>query len=387
MRRRFGVAAFLLVYGSIIGLTHFFLVLRLVLLPAVPQPFAEILAGAIALLGLILFVRPLGDRFLSEHAVHLLSWPAFIWMGGSFLLLVCLLGSDALLSLFSRAAWAMGDPPVRSLRFDRTQAAAVAGVALVLSVWGMALALGPPRLRRLDVRVDGWPQALAGFRIVQLSDVHIGPLLDRRFARHLAARVNALAPDLVAITGDLVDGTVEHLSEEVEPLRAISAPHGVYFVTGNHDYFSRADPWLEKVRELGFRPLRNEHVEIGAPGASFDLAGVDDRFAQLFGGDHGEDLGRALAGRSGGRPLVLLAHNPTVFDEAARRGVDLQLSGHTHGGQIWPFQGIVRLATRYVAGEYRHGRSMLYVSRGTGFWGPPMRLFRPAEITEITLHP
>jgi uncharacterized protein len=220
---------------------------------------------------------------------------------------------------------------------------------------------------------------------VQLSDVHIGPLLDRRFAESIVARVNALEPDVIAITGDLVDGSIERLGAEVEPLRRLEARHGTFFVTGNHDYFSRADPWIERARELGWRVLRNERVTIGSGEDAFDLAGVDDRIAHLFGGDHGEDLERALHGRDRRRPVVLLAHNPATFDAAAESGVDLQLSGHTHGGQIWPFVYLVRLITPYVAGMYRRDQSVLYVSRGTGFWGPPMRLFKPAEITEIRL--
>jgi uncharacterized protein len=387
MRRRIGLAVFLLLYGSVVASTHFYLVLRLVLLPQMPSPAAEIVEGAIALLGLVLFCRPVAERFLSERTVRALSWPAFVWMGASFLLLTSLLASDALLSLAARAAWAIGEPPSTSPVSQRMQATIAAGAAFVLSTWALVLGLQAPRVRRLEVLIPSWPSSLGGFRIVQLSDVHIGPLLDRRFAARLVGLVNALAPDLVAITGDLVDGSVEQLATEVEPLRSLQARHGVFFVTGNHDYFSRVDPWLDKVRELGFRTLRNERVRIGDAHGSFDLAGVDDRFAHLFGGDHGEDLLRALEGRDGDLPVVLLAHNPNVFDEAARLGVDLQLSGHTHGGQIWPFQAIVRLVTRYVAGEYRRGRSTLYVTRGTGFWGPPMRLFQSSEITEITLRP
>ena len=385
MRRRFGLVLFLLLYGSIIGLTHFYFALRLVLLPDIPSPLAEILIGTIALLGVTLFIRPVADRFLGERVLRAISWPAFAWMGVGFFLLVFFLGSDVVFWLLGQAAWAIGEPSPASALSDRGRAEVVAAAALAFSAWGLFLALGPSALRRLEVAISGWPAALEGFRIVQISDIHIGPLLRRRFADRIVQRVNALGPDLIAITGDLVDGSVEELAPEVEPFRRLAARHGTFFVTGNHDYFSRADPWLEKVRDLGFRVLRNERVSIGENGDSFDLAGVDDRFARFFGGDHGEDLGRALEGRDATRPLVLLAHNPAVFDEAASRGVDLQLSGHTHGGQIWPFGGFVRLATRYIAGEYRRGRSLRYVSRGTGFWGPPMRLFKPAEIIEITL--
>ncbi len=380
-----GFVLFLLLFGSVIGLTHFYLVLRLVLVPQVPSPFREALIVAAVLLGACLFLRPIAARLFDGRIAAALSWPAFVWMGVSFLLLVLLFGSDLVLSALGRAAWAIGESSEEPALSDRAQATIVAVGGLVLSGWGMTLGLGRPAIRRIELTLATWPTALDAFRIVQLSDVHIGPLLGRRFAESIVARVNALEPDVIAITGDLVDGSVERLAGEVEPLRRLDARHGTFFVTGNHDYFSRADPWIERARELGWRVLRNERVTIGFGEDTFDLAGVDDRIAHLFGGDHGEDLERALAGRDRRRPVVLLAHNPSTFDGAAESGVDLQLSGHTHGGQIWPFVYLVRLITPYVAGMYRRGRSVLYVSRGTGFWGPPMRLFKPAEITEIRL--
>jgi predicted MPP superfamily phosphohydrolase len=271
-----------------------------------------------------------------------------------------------------------------------TTAAATRALIVVVAGLGVgALALSGglrrPRLERVEIELARWPHALDGFRIVQISDIHIGALLDRRFARSVTERVNALAPDLIAVTGDLVDGSVKHFGEEVAPFAALHAEHGVFFVTGNHDYYSGADPWLEVVRGLGMRTLRNERVEIRRGDAAFDLAGVDDHRGHLFGPGHGEDVAGALAGRDPRRALVLLAHDPSTFKTAAPLGVDLQISGHTHGGQIWPFGYFVRLVVKFVAGHYRQGDAQLFVSRGTGFWGPPMRLGAPAEITEIVL--
>jgi uncharacterized protein len=222
---------------------------------------------------------------------------------------------------------------------------------------------------------------------VQISDLHLGPLLDRRFAAAVVAAANALAPDLVAVTGDLVDGSVERVGAEAAPLGELSARDGVFFVTGNHDYYSGVDAWVERVRALGIRVLRNERVTVGDGAAAFDLAGVEDHHAHLVSTRHREDVPGALAGRDAARPVVLLAHDPQTFPAAAALGVDLQLSGHTHGGQIWPFAFLVRLATPFVAGLHRRGGSQLYVSRGTGFWGPAMRVLAPAEITELVLRP
>jgi predicted MPP superfamily phosphohydrolase len=224
-----------------------------------------------------------------------------------------------------------------------------------------------------------------GFRIVQISDLHIGPILGRAFAEQLVARANALEPDLVALTGDLVDGGVGQLADEVAPLAGLRARHGVYFVTGNHDHYSGARRWCEKARELGMHVLRNQRVEIRDGDTAFDLVGVDDHHGSHFGRGGGEDLGAALDGRDRSRPAVLLAHDPSTFKRASTMAVDLQISGHTHGGQIWPFGILVHLAVPCVAGRFRRNGAELYVSRGTGFWGPPMRLFAPAEITEIVL--
>jgi len=182
---------------------------------------------------------------------------------------------------------------------------------------------------------------------------------------------------LVAITGDLVDGSVHELREHVAPLASLKPPRGMYFVTGNHEYYSGVEDWYAHLPTLGVRPLRNECVEV-APGLL--LAGIEDPTGS-------PDLPRALAGRDPAKALVLLAHQPRQFAEAARHEVPLTLSGHTHGGQIWPFSWLVALAQPYLAGLHRKGESQLYVSRGTGFWGPPMRVFAPAEITLLRLQP
>jgi predicted MPP superfamily phosphohydrolase len=261
----------------------------------------------------------------------------------------------------------------------------VGSVGLGLAAFALRQGLAAPALRRIEVPLARWPRALDGYRIVQLSDIHIGPLLDRRFAKSLAERVNALAPDLVVITGDLVDGSVRRIGDEVEPLGVLRARHGVFFVTGNHDYYSGADDWVARMTGLGWRALRNEAVAIEADGASFDLAGVDDHRGSMVEPGGGEDLERALSDRAPDRPVVLLAHDPGSFRRASQMGVDLQLSGHTHGGQIWPFRWMVRVTVPWVAGLYRVGASAVYVSSGTGFWGPPMRLGAPAEITELVL--
>jgi predicted MPP superfamily phosphohydrolase len=385
MRRRLRFALFLTLWGSIVAFTHGYLALRLVLLPQLPSPHAEVALTALALLAVLLVTRPFAERLIGARLAGALAWPTFLWMGASFVLLLVLLATDAVLSLAGGAAWAVGDPRASASVSHAAEAAFVVVGALAASLYALVLALRPPTLRAIELPLADLPEALDGFRIVQLSDLHIGPLRGRRFAEALVARVNSRRADLVAITGDLVDGDVERLALEVSPLAGLESRHGTFFVSGNHEYFSRIDPWLAVVRDLGWRVLRNERVTIRHGEAGLDVAGVDDHLAHHYGNGHGQDVAAALDGRDLAQPVVLLAHHPNAFEEASELGVSLQLSGHTHGGQIWPFQYLVRLSTPYVAGVFRRGRSTLYVSRGTGFWGPPMRLFHPGEITEITL--
>jgi len=383
--RILGIALALCVASGILAASHVYLIQRLVLDAGVEPPWRGVLTLAIALLGATLVLQPIAERRLGR--VRWLAWPASLWMGFGFLLLVGVASTDALL-------WATGTPalaastgldPISREPVAALRAAGVLTLALLAGAIGLRGGLRPPQLRRVRFAIERWPAALEGFRIVQISDIHIGPILDRRFAAQLVRRVNALAPDLIAVTGDLVDGNARHLADEVAPFASLRATHGVYFVTGNHDHLSGAPSWVDVVERLGMRPLRNCRVSVGAGDASFDLVGVDDHHGHWIGGG-GEDLDAALAGRDPRRPAVLLAHDPSTFRKARRCDIDLQLSGHTHGGQIWPFGFLVRLVIPWVSGCHRDGRAQLYVSRGTGFWGPPMRLRAPAEITEITLH-
>jgi len=368
------VAFFVALAFSLIGSAHWYLARRFILDPGLPEPLRSLALGALVVLGVGAVLQPGLERWLRPPWLRIVSFPFLIWMGLFWLSFVWLGFSDVVLGL-------MGASGGRDAAAPR--AAVVGGLVLALALLALRSGLRVPAVRRVEIALARWPSALDGFRIVQISDIHIGPALGRRFAARLTERVNALAPDLVAVTGDLVDGTVEALREEVEPFAGLRGRHGVFFVTGNHDVYSGGESWVERVRELGLRVLRNERVAIGGQGG-FDLAGVDDHRGDWVHSST-EDLDGALAGRDAARALILLAHDPGTFRRAAKRGVDLQLSGHTHGGQIWPFNFVVRLAVPFVAGLHRLGASQLYVSRGSGFWGPPMRLLAPSEITEIVL--
>jgi predicted MPP superfamily phosphohydrolase len=371
---RIAIVLFFVVLAlSLVGGAHWYIAQRLVLDAGLEGAARTAALAAVAVLGIGALLTPGLERWLAPPALRIVAFPFLIWMGLFWLAFVALAFSDLVLVLMGALVRDVSGP----------RAALVSGGVAVAAGLALRNGLRVPAVRRVEIALARWPRALDGFRIVQISDIHIGPLLGRGFARALTERVNALAPDLVAVTGDLVDGPVESLREEVAPFAELRGRHGVFFVTGNHDVYSGGEPWVECVRALGMRPLRNERVAIGGE-AGFDLAGVDDHRGDWVHGSS-EDLEQALAGRDPSRALVLLAHDPGTFRRASAAGIDLQLSGHTHGGQIWPFNYLVRLAVPWVAGLHRVGTSLLYVSRGSGFWGPPMRLLAPAEITELIL--
>jgi predicted MPP superfamily phosphohydrolase len=229
------------------------------------------------------------------------------------------------------------------------------------------------------------PESFDGFRIVQFSDTHVGPTLKRAFIEKVAHHIQELNPDLIAFTGDLVDGTVDWLKDDVEPLKDLVAPNGQYFITGNHEYYSGAPPWIAHADKLGFDVLLNEHRVIGRGANQIVLAGVTDYSAGQFIPSQASDPFKAIAGAPSDLVRILLAHQPRSIFQASEAGFDLQLSGHTHGGQFFPWNYVATLNQPYIKGLYRHNNMFIYVNRGIGFWGPPMRLKNPPEITLIRL--
>jgi predicted MPP superfamily phosphohydrolase len=376
------IIVFLVVSLSLIAGLHYYFWTRLIRDTALPAPWRQLATGVICALGLSVPVTMILWR--SHHPMrNALAWPAFIWMGMLIILTVTLLGADVV-RLLVHAGGGARDPE-RRLYLRRALGAAAAAVSAGLGAVALWQGTRRVQVREVEVTLPRLPKALDGFTIVQLTDIHVGgQTLHRKFIEEMVATTNALAPDVVAITGDLVDGSVAELRDQVAPLADLKSRAGVYFVTGNHEYYAGVNEWMAHLPTLGVRVLRNERVAIGDGTHTFDLAGVDDWSARGVPG-HGPDLPRAVAGRDPARELVLLAHQPRAVHEAAALGVGLQLSGHTHGGQIWPWSYAVLLQQPYVAGLARLQGTQLYVSRGTGSWGPPMRLGAPAEITRIKL--
>ncbi|MFD5793322.1 metallophosphoesterase [Streptomyces diastatochromogenes] len=324
-----------------------------------------------------------------------LAWPGFLWMALALYLLLAVAAGEAIRpvlrrTLDRRPGGQGAEPPgtptptpephlTRRLVVSRVVGGAAAAAAVGTVGYGTYGVLRGPRVKRITVPLAKLPRAAHGFRIAVVSDIHLGPVLGRSFAQRVVDTVNATQPDLIAVVGDLVDGSVKDLGPAAAPLAQLSARHGAYFVTGNHEYFSGAEQWVAEVRTLGLDPLENARTEL----PYFDLAGVNDLQGESEG--QGPDFQKALGDRDPARACVLLAHQPAQIHEAVRHGVDLQLSGHTHGGQLWPGNLIAAAANPTVAGLDRYGDTQLYVSRGAGAWGPPTRVGAPSDVTVIEL--
>ena len=387
MTRAVQLATFLSIALGILGAVHWYVWLRLVADPAPPPVVRHVLTAAFV--GLYLAIP--GTFYVSRARDvafrRLLAMPGYLWLGVVFILFTLLAGTDVVRLIGSLLERLLGETPPsdpeRRVAVARLFAGGVAFVGSGAALAAIRSGLGPVEVKDVRVRLDRLPKELHGTTIVQLSDVHVGPTIGRDFIERIVAQVNALSPDLVAITGDLVDGSVTELAEQVAPIASLKSRYGTYFVTGNHEFYSGRSSWIRQLTSMGVRVLANERVSVGNGAASFDLAGVEDHDGARFGAP--SDVAKAVAGRDSSRELVLLAHQPRSAFEADRHGVGLQLSGHTHGGQIWPWSYFVYLQQPVVAGLSRVGRTLVYVSRGTGYWGPPMRLHAPAEITRIVL--
>ncbi|RKH56057.1 metallophosphoesterase [Corallococcus llansteffanensis] len=384
----------LIALGALLG--HLYLFRRLVwnLTPRrAPRLLAALALGAMTV---VLVARRALQRMLPEAPGDVVELVSYSWMGLALCLVLALAGLDAGRAMLAvgrrlRSGASRASEPAPSVDAERRRflSQATAGGALALggglAGYGSWRAFTAPEVTELVVRIPRLPRALEGLSIVQLTDLHVGAFIQRRFLDELVRRANALKPDLVAITGDLVDGSVPRLGGFVAALGNLQARYGRFFVTGNHDYSSGADAWVAHLRSLGITSLRNRHVRIGDAGGAFDLVGVDDWHGARRLGQKGYDLKQALAGRDPERAAVLLAHQPANFTVAAEQGVDLQISGHTHGGQLFPMTALIGLRWEHTAGHYRHGDSHIYVSRGCGFWGPPMRLGSPPELVKLVL--
>ena len=411
--------AFHLILSAVILLPHAYLWRRLVRDTTAPGGRAR-KAGtaAVVLLASITIGAFFSGGLPVPWVVHqIFAWPGFLWLAVMLYLVLALLAGELIRPLLLRymARRDRGTPadgttapgsgaaeqgggtlvaappsapagtkdlapsPARRLLMSRGIALTATAVAAGTVARGAHGVFKGPEVRRLTVPLQRLPRSGHGFRIAVVSDIHLGPILGRSHTQRIVDRINATQPDLVAVVGDLADGTADELGAAAEPLSQLASRHGTYFVTGNHEYYQGAEQWLDRIREFGLRPLENTRTELPV----FDLAGINDVAGEQEG--NGPDFEAALGDRDTSRAVVLLAHQPVVIDDAVRHGVDLQLSGHTHGGQMWPGNHLAALTNPTVAGLERYGDTQLYVSRGAGAWGPPVRVGAPSDITVVEL--
>ena len=339
-----------------------------------------LLASSAALLPLSFHSRRIRRQPLADK----LAVVGFVCMGWfSSMLVLTLVREAILLAITLVGMWRPDFLLPYNVAADTTWGV-FAGASLITAM-GWVNARRTAQVVTVNVPITDLPASLHGFTIAQISDVHVGPTIKQPYLQSIVQSVNQLNADMVAITGDLVDGSVRDLAVHVSPLSKLSSRHGTYFVTGNHEYYSGVHGWIAELKRLGVRVLLNEHVVLQHGSAPLVVAGVTDYTAHHFDPAHRSDPHAALAGVPDGLIKLLLAHQPRSAAAAELAGFHLQLSGHTHGGQFWPWRFAVPLQQPYVAGLHRLKQMWVYTSRGTGYWGPPKRFGAPSEITLLRL--
>ncbi|MFZ5979053.1 MAG: metallophosphoesterase [Candidatus Zixiibacteriota bacterium] len=389
------MSLFFIIVILIFSLMYGYIGWRIIVPAAFSLPVNLLLWGLLLFFLVLLFfpyfARPLG---LEGAPVNIIAWVGYLSFGFLTLLFALLVVKDLSMLLYTGAQKIMtlfhliGDStsnetvnPERRRLLVNSVNLGLLTVAAAMTGYGLYQARRQPKVITVELPVENLPDDLHSFTIVQITDIHASQTIRRPFVQMVVDTVNRLEPDLVALTGDLVDGTVAQLRDEVAPLATLKAPFGSYFITGNHEYYSGVEPWVAHCRELGFDVLLNEHRLIERGEGKLLLAGVTDYEGSRFGEKHTSDPYRAVEGAPDCHIKILLAHQPKSIFEAARAGFDYVISGHTHGGQYFPYHFLAALAQPYIAGLHRHGATRIYVSRGTGYWGPQLRIGAPSEIT------
>jgi hypothetical protein len=327
-------------------------------------------------------VAPLGDRLIFPFItfpipVHFIDWVSYLTLGMVSCLFIYGIAVD-ISTIAIRRKRPNFDPKRRAFL-------TMGGVALGGTVVGTEQALAGPTVRRVEIPLKSLPAPFDGFTIAQISDLHVGAILGQDYVENVVKITNGLTPDMIVLTGDMVDGNVTDLKRDVAPLEGLKAPHGQFYITGNHEYYWGAEPWLAEFGRLGFTILHNKHQIIVKDDHPILLAGIPDLSTLRLDDVEKPDLVKALANAPDGLVKILLAHQPASYELASEAGFDLQLSGHTHAGQYFPFTLFIGLFQRYYKGLNRHQNMWVYVNSGTGYWGPPLRTANPTEITLLIL--
>lgn len=385
----------------VIPLSCFYIGLRLIV-PARLGKRNKILAWLAVLAALLLLnsARYFRRHFTGDPLFEEFLTLVYTGLGFMMLLFTCLVIRDTGLVFARIAAWFKprnaennpGPPETGTLRDPERRRFLVNSTNLGLLVltgglggYGIYQAVRPPRIKQVRVPITNLPEDLEDLVIVQITDLHTGPVVKKDYVQTVVDRTMALKPDLIVLTGDIVDGSLHHIQGDVAPLAELNAPMGKYFITGNHEYYHNVHDWVQEMERLEFEVLLNSHRLAARGNGKLLIVGVPDPRSGIYDPGRIPDYEAALKEAPADQVKLLLAHRPRSIFTAARLGFDLQLSGHTHGGQIFPGHFLVKLREPFVSGLHRVDRTWIYVSRGTGFWGPPMRIGAPGEITEIRL--
>ncbi len=322
---------------------------------------------------------------IENNIARIIAWLGFAGLGTVSLLFFIQVSADLLLLAQSLLTKSHSFDPHRRAFLGLSAKTIVGGIAGVGSIWGMSQALKEPVIKRVEIKIEGLPERLKGFRMAQITDLHVGSMITGKFVERVTKKIQKLNADMLFFTGDAADGSVQSYGKHLNSLAEIHPKYGKYFVTGNHEYYSDMNGWLQLIEGLGFKILVNESQNIIVNDATIMITGIPDRGGGHFSSFHKTDMEKAVGGMNSSDLKILLAHQPGDVEHATKYGFDLQLSGHTHGGQYFPFSLLVQMAHPFLKGLHKRENTWIYINQGTGYWGPPLRIGTEPEITEIVL--
>ena len=322
---------------------------------------------------------------IENLASILISWLGYMGLGVISLFFFYHIAVDILFSIKNIVIKGNDFDPNRRAFLGLSAKALAGTVAGFSSIWGFYSGLKSPIIERVEVPIKDLPSDLVNFTIAHITDTHVGRMIGVDFIEEVVEKIEKMNPDILVFTGDAADGSVESFGKALKPFSKINPPHGKYFVTGNHEYYSDLNGWLNLIEKVGFKILINESQILNINDSTLMITGLPDRSGGHFSSFHKTDMVKALGGMNSSDVKILLAHQPKDIEYATKYGFDLQLSGHTHGGQYFPFSILVGLAHPFIKGLYKRDETWVYINQGTGYWGPPMRIGTEPEITQILL--